>query len=162
MAAIINFSLIRTLDSFRGSLYPTHFQFIAAILNFQHTQISGNLRRSFVVLPTPKNTGIAIGNLLISCIQAIFDFSFIRTSGRVSSSLVVLPDLYNTGVAVGISLLSCRGAEIYVIFYLLPRLMAAMFVLPVTRMTESIQPSLIVFLDPESMKVAWSRWDLVC
>ena len=70
------------------------------------------LRNSIVVKPDPENIGIAVGILLLSCIEAeiylcrfyfqlmaaIFDFQHTRTSDIIPISLSVLPDPENVGL----------------------------------------------------------------
>ena len=47
-----------------------YFRFMAAILDFLHTQISDSVLTGLSVLPDPENMGKAIGISLLSCIRA--------------------------------------------------------------------------------------------
>ena len=69
---------------------------------------------------------------------AIFELSVTLSSQSIHISPSVLLNTENVEVAVGISLLSCIRAEIFVIAYVLPRLMAAISDLPITLTSESI------------------------
>ena len=72
----------------------------------------------------PENIGIAVGTLLISCLEAEIHASkvyrppsWIFLLSVRSHSLLICPngklDLENIGIAVGISLVSCLRAEIH-------------------------------------------------
>ena len=46
-----------------------HFQLMAAIFDFRHTQTLDSLATSLSVLPNLENMGIAVGISLLSCIR---------------------------------------------------------------------------------------------
>ena len=51
---------------------------MAAILDFQHTQMSNSIPISLSVLSDLENMGIAVGNSLLKCIEAeIYVISFL-------------------------------------------------------------------------------------
>jgi len=112
---------------FPGYDLSTYFRLMAAIFDFSLIRTSDSLRSSLVVSTDLENTGIAVGILLLSCIEAeicVISYLlpvngshlwFITDPNIFHSyeySIVVLPDLENMGIAVGISFLSCIEAEL--------------------------------------------------
>ena len=73
----------------------------------------------------------------------------------------MLADLEIVGVAFGMSLLSYIGAEILRYSYVLP-VMVAIFDSQLSAMSESVQNSLAVLLDPENVGVAFGISLLSC
>ena len=60
------------LTSIQDDMYaiPYLFLVMAAIFDFQHTQTSVRVLTSLLVLPDPKNMGIAVGILFLSHLEA--------------------------------------------------------------------------------------------
>jgi len=74
--------------------------------------------------------------------------AIIQTSPTVSS------DAKNIGIAVGMLLLSCIRTEIYIISYLLYRLMAAIFDFSLIPTSDSIRTSPVVLDDLKNRFIA--------
>jgi len=54
----------------RYTLFHIYFQLMAAIFDLRHTQTSDSIPTSLSVLHNPKNMGIAVGIMLLLCIEA--------------------------------------------------------------------------------------------
>ena len=52
-----------------------YFRLMAAIFDFQHTQTSGRIPINLFVLLDLENVGIAVGIVLLSCVEAEIRFT---------------------------------------------------------------------------------------
>jgi hypothetical protein len=107
---------------------------MAAIFNFSLIRTSGSVRGSLVVLPDLKNMSMAVGLSMLSCTQADIDvisyqlpvnshylgFPAYPYIGHLRNSSALLPVPKTLSMTGGISFLLCIQAETYVISYLLP------------------------------------------
>ena len=60
------------------TLFSTNFQSVASIFDTRHTNTSDNVPTSFSILSDPENMCIAVGILLITCIEVeIYVLSFL-------------------------------------------------------------------------------------
>ena len=64
--------LLSRIHELKWSLFRIYFRLMAAIFDLRLTQTSESIHTNFSVLSDPKNVGIAIEILLLSCVSAEF------------------------------------------------------------------------------------------